>query len=441
MATTEKDIVDDHSQMVSVDVPSEGQIPNLKKHIGIRSLVAFWLLGLCNNYGYVVMLSAAHDILSHNYSPNNTNETTPGIMTTIQPVIQPDRDCNKLSTGAILLADIIPSLLIKIIAPFFPLCIHVRLALVILLSISGYILVGASVAPWMAICGVVSTALASGLGEASLLSYMAFYKDKDVISTWSSGTGGAGFFGSLSYAFLTSIGISPAMTLYGLSSIPVLMAFSFWFILKHPKLNEDRLFCTDTNSLPGCSSTEQKECEEVPLHTTNDSFIEKLMYIPQLLRFMIPIGLVYFFEYFINQGLFELVYFRNVRLSHSEQYRWYQVLYQIGVFFSRSSIRLIKINHLWLLSVLQLFNVVLFTLQAVYEIIPNMYVIMAVVLWEGLLGGAAYVNTYHKISIEVPPSKREFSMAITSLADALGITGAGIFAFPAHNFICDLPLY
>lgn len=29
-----------------------------------RDLTAFWLLGMCNNYGYVVMLSAAHDIIS-----------------------------------------------------------------------------------------------------------------------------------------------------------------------------------------------------------------------------------------------------------------------------------------------------------------------------------------------------------------------------------------
>lgn len=29
-----------------------------------RDLVAYWLLGLCNNYGYVVMLTAAHDIIS-----------------------------------------------------------------------------------------------------------------------------------------------------------------------------------------------------------------------------------------------------------------------------------------------------------------------------------------------------------------------------------------
>lgn len=29
-----------------------------------RDLVAFWMLGLCNNFGYVVMLTAAHDIIS-----------------------------------------------------------------------------------------------------------------------------------------------------------------------------------------------------------------------------------------------------------------------------------------------------------------------------------------------------------------------------------------
>lgn len=34
------------------------------------NLVAYWILGLCNNFGYVVMLSAAHDILSQNFHDN-----------------------------------------------------------------------------------------------------------------------------------------------------------------------------------------------------------------------------------------------------------------------------------------------------------------------------------------------------------------------------------
>lgn len=35
-----------------------------------RNLIAYWLLGLCNNYAYVIMLSAAHDILSEDFQGN-----------------------------------------------------------------------------------------------------------------------------------------------------------------------------------------------------------------------------------------------------------------------------------------------------------------------------------------------------------------------------------
>lgn len=39
-----------------------------------RDLTAYWILGLCNNYGYVVMLSAAHDIISRmNSSEDNVS--------------------------------------------------------------------------------------------------------------------------------------------------------------------------------------------------------------------------------------------------------------------------------------------------------------------------------------------------------------------------------
>lgn len=35
-----------------------------------RNLIAYWLLGLCNNYAYIIMLSAAHDILSNDFQGN-----------------------------------------------------------------------------------------------------------------------------------------------------------------------------------------------------------------------------------------------------------------------------------------------------------------------------------------------------------------------------------
>ena len=46
------------------DKPNE--VPRLQREDGKvwRDLIAFWILGLCNNYGYVVMLACAHDIIA-----------------------------------------------------------------------------------------------------------------------------------------------------------------------------------------------------------------------------------------------------------------------------------------------------------------------------------------------------------------------------------------
>lgn len=48
-------------QTISEKISGEGKIRDPGRW---RDLVAYWLLGLCNNFGYVVMLSAAHDIIA-----------------------------------------------------------------------------------------------------------------------------------------------------------------------------------------------------------------------------------------------------------------------------------------------------------------------------------------------------------------------------------------
>jgi len=398
------------------------------KSIGLRLLTAFWILGLCNNYGYVVMLSAAHDILGDRFNDHDgaTNET----MVKNETI----RDCNEMSTGAILLADIMPSLFIKITAPFFPLVIHFRMGIILILSALGFILVGVAQVEWLAIVGVICTSLSSGLGEASLLSYMAFYKNKNVITTWSSGTGAAGFVGAMSYLVLSKF-LPLDVTVYLLVIVPVIMGLCFWLLLVHPDLSGNPQ--ENVNNTRRTSNPE----DDVPVATTQDTFKEKLVVVPSLLKYMIPLGLVYLFEYFINQGLFELIEFDVDWMTHGVQYKTYQVLYQIGVFISRSSINLVTIKKTWLLAVLQGINVIIFGTEAVYSYLPSIYLAFLFVFWEGFLGGAAYVNTYHRINNEVLPEKREFSMAVTSLADALGISLAGFLSLPTHNYICGLPKY
>lgn len=101
-----------------------------------RDLTAYWIIGLCNNYGYVVMLTAAHDIIARfspvsmmrvypNSSKQSNARTFHLFLNLFQ--LQPDhsdtnnpRKCNIMSTGAILLADILPSLCVKSVIAFMP---------------------------------------------------------------------------------------------------------------------------------------------------------------------------------------------------------------------------------------------------------------------------------------------------------------------------------
>lgn len=40
----------------------------------IWTMVSFWILGICNDFGYVVMLSSAHDILKLKPSEAESNK-------------------------------------------------------------------------------------------------------------------------------------------------------------------------------------------------------------------------------------------------------------------------------------------------------------------------------------------------------------------------------
>ena len=53
------------------------------------------------------------------------------------------------------------------------------------------------------------------------------FSHRNVVSTWSSGTGAAGVFGALSYAGLTAVGVSPRNTLLVMLIIVLLMTFRF----------------------------------------------------------------------------------------------------------------------------------------------------------------------------------------------------------------------
>uniref|UniRef100_A0AC34R013 Battenin n=1 Tax=Panagrolaimus sp. JU765 TaxID=591449 RepID=A0AC34R013_9BILA len=86
-------------------------------------------------------------------------------------------------------------------------------------------------------------------------------------------------------------------------------------------------------------------------------------------------------------------------------------------------------------------NAVFFTFDAVYFFVPQIWIIFILILYEGLLGGSSYVNTYNRLHQDVPANIREFCMPIVSMSDAIGITISGFTAIPLHNFVCNQQKY
>jgi battenin len=380
------------------------------------------------------MLSAAHDILTKDEGKTNTtqhNET-----------VHNRYDCNEMSTGTVLLANILPGMFLKLTATFF---VHkikypIRVVIVASLSATSFLIVALtpSGVQWLAFVGIMFASLSASFGEITFLSLTTTYNQIHAISGWSSGTGMAHLAGSLIYAGLTSIGVSPRDSILIMLIIPVLMLVTY--------------ACLPNANAPGSDSTSDvnniKTLKHKEADLTNDQGPRAKMSVKQrlffnlqlirpLLKYMIPLFFVYFAEYFINMGLFELLYFNKQEFFvHKDQYRWYNVCYQLAVFISRSSISFVKIKFLPLFPVLQLANVVFLLFQIFYGFAP-IWIVFLVIFWEGLLGGGCYVNAFYLVSVDTPKSVREFSIAITSLADTIGIALAGFVAIPIHNIICS----
>lgn len=124
---------------------------------------------------------------------------------------------------------------------------------------------------------------------------------RNVISTWSSGTGGAGIAGALAYATLITLGFTPKTTLLVMIIVPAIEAVAFYGLLRTPQTipRNDSTVSTITTGTTDTAVEVGYKDDEKPLTGLGS----KLRYVPSLMKYIIPLSLVYLFEYFINQGL------------------------------------------------------------------------------------------------------------------------------------------
>ncbi|KAK0642934.1 batten's disease protein Cln3 [Cercophora newfieldiana] len=419
------------------------RLGNLLKSADTSVLLAFWLFGLINNVIYVIILSAAQDLVGN------------------------------VPKGVVLLADVMPSFLTKLVAPYF---IHripysTRIPCFVALSSAGMGLVAftpASQSVAIKLIGVVLASLSSGGGELSFLGLTHYYGHMS-LAAWGSGTGGAGLVGSGLYVVMTTwIGLSVKTSLLVSATLPVVMLVAFFVVLPRGPLSHAAV--KDYEPVPGGDVQDEggerpETFDDIPEDSAAQSLLApgaavastaysthargggKTSFAANLRRarslffpYMLPLLLVYIAEYTINQGVAPTLLFPLEQSPFSEFrdfYPFYGFLYQLGVFIARSSSPFVRIHHLYLPSLLQVGNLVLLTLHALLNFIPSVYLIFVVIFWEGLLGGAVYVNTFAEIMENVPVEEREFSLGATSVSDSGGISIAGFLGMAMEVWLCD----
>lgn len=429
--------------MVECVLPS-GSSVNHKLPIPLFQRVADGYAGLINNIFYVIILSAALDLVGPS-----------------------------IPKASVLLASIIPGLLCKLTVPYFIHLVPYSARILIFCSLSTIGMLAVALSPAEAthssitakLVGIVLANLSSGAGEVNFLALTAFYGHFS-LAAWGSGTGGAGLIGAGAYSVATvQLGVTPHAALLASTVLPFVMLLSFFVLLPRGPLKLARRLeleyhpitsappdegeddepresagLLDQPSPPPVSPTYSKTNNQNALSRALSNLQANLARAkPLITPYMIPLFLVYLAEYTINQGVAPTLLF-PLASSPFQHYRafypTYSTLYQAGVFISRSSLALFRIRALYTPSILQCLNLGLLTAHALVPFIPSVYWIFGIMFWEGLLGGLVYVSTFAAVREEVGEEDREFSLGAVTVADSAGIFLAGLVGMGMETAIC-----
>lgn len=424
-------------------------LPTLKnKQTSYRLNSAFFLFGLLNNSLYVVILTAALELLPQG-----------------------------VPTGLVSFANIFPALIAKAVWPYLlkgTVRYTKRVWSCAALSFVGMLLVSFFPALGMRLLGISLASFSSGLGELTFLQMSTRYAPKkkggnrsgltdaqlagagletnyagDAVGWFASGTGAAGLVGAGAWWVVRPLGVQVGMAI--LSVLPGFMVLAYLVVLP----SVDQLLrgeggagyapvATEEDTARSSQDAGEDDADETadveetdpqdsttrldalsPSDSYDDikvrlTFEEKMSLLrPMLLPYILPLVTVYFAEYTINQGVAPtLIYPLPSSNSHpllaliikklSDYYPLYQLVYQTFVFLSRSSISIFKLpaipkHLLWLPAVLQTGLLVILTTESLYAwfrtSIASPLVIVLICI-EGLAGGAAYVSVFYSIGVD-----------------------------------------
>lgn len=406
--------------------------------------LAFFLLGLLNNSLYVVILTSALELIP---------QGTPTGLVALANI------------GPALIAKAVWPYVLKGQVRYAR-----RVWACTLLSTVGMLIIAIVPALGARLVGISMASFSSGLGELTWLQLCTRYGPVRAgrgVGWFASGTGAAGLFGAGAWWIVRPLGVRTGLTI--MSVLPLFMAASYFLML--PSVEQLKEFEAHTvfaargggyQAVPSDEDDEVERAEDeeatqqdgdrdddlqegvhrasesgsglrpvhpeptsssvmllpreldesIPdsdKHAVKLSLDEKLALLkPMLVPFILPLVLVYLFEYTINQGVAPTLLYPVPKASQHRLLSWmikslhdyyplYQLTYQAFVFLSRSSLSLLHIppiprSLLWIPAIVQAAILVLLTSESLYawfrESIARSLCIVFVGI-EGLAGGWA----------------------------------------------------
>ncbi|EUC61323.1 batten'S disease CLN3 [Rhizoctonia solani AG-3 Rhs1AP] len=463
--TTSSAMTDTGLEDRSLEPPEMDATNKTARNLYLKLGFSFFFFGLMNNVLYVIILSAALDLV-----PPSTPK------------------------GIIAFCNIAPALVAKVGWPYLlrgKIQYTNRLMSCCALSVSGMIIVAAFETLSARLLGIAFASFASGLGELTFLQLSTTYHPKNVsghaIGYFASGTGAAGLVGAGLWWELRALGVRLGVGLSAL--LPFVIPVTYFLLLPAPgdytatvgsgaawnnagseytALPADDVEVEDNTPVGVASAV-------VPLSGLSSSDKWRLVR-PLLVKYMLPLFCVYTFEYTINQGISPtLVYpvpdvkehpvLGRIVKSLRDYYPLWQLIYQAFVFLSRSSISLglpaLPTALLPAPAVLQAIIMGTLALESSTGflsgsepetttqgfVLPMLILLIAI---EGICGGLAYVNVFYRVGQdgargsdyndphlrELARQEQEFRIGSIGFADSSGILLASLISMPTEVSLC-----
>ncbi|CAK83473.1 unnamed protein product (macronuclear) [Paramecium tetraurelia] len=391
------------------ETPAETVLERDVQQNQMKYSIAMFLCGLINNTGYVLVATSAQSIAKHFDKESFMSAFNFSLIF--------------LSIGMVFMN---AKLFIKIQH-------KKRIYVAISLSAVSFIIIAVCTtieqdyAFYISLLGATLCGCMQSFGEATMLGYSKSFSSS-LIGFWSSGTGFAGIFGSGFFLVLRALKFTDFWIF--ITAIPFLLIYLYnftWLDNKRKSLQKVQLV----------EEEEDDSTDNLQMSFENMKYVVNLAW-----TYSLNLGAVYFFEYFVltcwadraNPAQTDGNYFQN------NAYAILAFCYQIGVFVSRSSLKIIQIKNVTLLTIIQGVNCGLWAAIAIAYYYSNYQLNIAIqiclMLWVGLMGGASYVNVNYLIvsGTFLPKNCKELCMCINSMTNNTGIMFATLFAMAISNF-------